>query len=493
MGTAKLVLRPMKTLLQRIGFAAGLAVLLAGCHTSPWSAPAQSAAEPARKSPAATPAPAAAAAGSAAATAKTAGAPTAAGPAASSGPMSAAGPSAAGGASVVDAQAVQQILAELQQAGQLDPAGRDRLLHDLQQTDPALWPLVVQQFRAALAYRQQCQQRHFADAQFTPAAAGPGGVGYGPAASYGPAATTPMPSGVLSAGTMAGAALSSDRPMPPEAAAGQALPLSPRGMAVSPAGLTPTQQFGLPANSGVAPPVSGGTSATLPAAAPGSPAPAVVPAPAVLRGPEPGRINPTTGAAGITDAAASLAQAAGRKHLRRPTNHLRRLKNPPAAKSSKRPTRANRRSPGGRICWLPCESARPNCTMRRTAATTRPCRPNCGYCTSWPGNATRPCGRSLRSRRRRRTSGPKSSTACRLRWMPRESSRRSAEAKQHLAEAVEKLGQTCPLVVRNLAFCNKIQSFGCVKQFEQYDFTPGQALLLYAEVENLGSETTPQG
>jgi hypothetical protein len=48
-------------------------------------------------------------------------------------------------------------------------------------------------------------------------------------------------------------------------------------------------------------------------------------------------------------------------------------------------------------------------------------------------------------------------------------------------------------VVRSLAFCTEIQSYGCIKAFEHCDFTPGQPVLLYAELENLSSESTPKG
>ena len=41
-----------------------------------------------------------------------------------------------------------------------------------------------------------------------------------------------------------------------------------------------------------------------------------------------------------------------------------------------------------------------------------------------------------------------------------------------------------PANVRNLAFCTEIQSYGCTKRFEKYEFQPNQEVLLYAEVEN---------
>ena len=74
-----------------------------------------------------------------------------------------------------------------------------------------------------------------------------------------------------------------------------------------------------------------------------------------------------------------------------------------------------------------------------------------------------------------------------------ESGRRSAEAKQHLEGAVAKLGDSCPLVVRNLAFVTEIQSYGSYKPFDKYEFVPGQRVLLYAEVENFTSSETARG
>jgi hypothetical protein len=70
---------------------------------------------------------------------------------------------------------------------------------------------------------------------------------------------------------------------------------------------------------------------------------------------------------------------------------------------------------------------------------------------------------------------------------------RTAEAKQHLDAAASKLGESCPLVVRNLAFVTDIQSYGTYKPFGKYEFVPGQRVLLYAEVENFKSIETPQG
>ena len=48
---------------------------------------------------------------------------------------------------------------ELRQLGTLDPAAQNKLMEDLKQTDPALWPLVMQQFRAAIAYKRQAAEQ----------------------------------------------------------------------------------------------------------------------------------------------------------------------------------------------------------------------------------------------------------------------------------------------------------------------------------------------
>lgn len=71
--------------------------------------------------------------------------------------------------------------------------------------------------------------------------------------------------------------------------------------------------------------------------------------------------------------------------------------------------------------------------------------------------------------------------------------RRAAEASLHLARAVAALGEQGPLVVRNLAFCTDVDSYGVLKRFESAEFHAGQQVLLYAEVENFKSEETAQG
>jgi len=71
--------------------------------------------------------------------------------------------------------------------------------------------------------------------------------------------------------------------------------------------------------------------------------------------------------------------------------------------------------------------------------------------------------------------------------------RRAAETRLALDEAIARLGDAAPLVVRNLAFCTEVQSYGCYQRVASTEFAPEQEVLLYAEVENFTSEQTPRG
>jgi len=70
---------------------------------------------------------------------------------------------------------------------------------------------------------------------------------------------------------------------------------------------------------------------------------------------------------------------------------------------------------------------------------------------------------------------------------------RAAAAKRHLREAERKLGELGTLSIENLAFCTEVSSFGVYKEFEKHAFTPGQVVLLYAEVENFKSDQKQDG
>jgi hypothetical protein len=71
--------------------------------------------------------------------------------------------------------------------------------------------------------------------------------------------------------------------------------------------------------------------------------------------------------------------------------------------------------------------------------------------------------------------------------------RRAAEARVHLTNATGHLSESGELLVRNMAFCTEVHSFGVFTPFASTQFKPGQQVILYAEVENFKSESTPKG
>jgi hypothetical protein len=281
----------------------------------------------------------------------------------------------------VDPRAMQQVLAEVQKAGTLDPESQSRLVQDLQATDPSLWPLVIQQFRATLAYRQQVQQRQ--------AGAGESAVSGQQAAVGGQQAASSSQQAVSNGQQTASSSQ--------QAVVGQAV--------VSQAG------------SGSNPVAS--TSYT---------------------------------ASTTDDWRAHLATAIRLREAE--------LQNP--AKSENDEARQAQL----RLMLL--------LAGRRDDALQ-----------AMPGAA--PATQAFWSSELFGLSA----------YLDAEhtpdAAHRAAEAKQHLSEALTKISESCPLVVRNLSFCKMIQSFGCIQAFEKYEFAPAQHVLIYAEVENLANESKPHG
>jgi hypothetical protein len=82
-------------------------------------------------------------------------------------------------------------------------------------------------------------------------------------------------------------------------------------------------------------------------------------------------------------------------------------------------------------------------------------------------------------------------------WMDSEktpdTARRAAETKRILSEALAQLGETAPLAVRNATFCTEVFRFGSFDAVKSTEFSAGQKVLLYAEVDNLHVESTAKG
>jgi hypothetical protein len=70
---------------------------------------------------------------------------------------------------------------------------------------------------------------------------------------------------------------------------------------------------------------------------------------------------------------------------------------------------------------------------------------------------------------------------------------RATQTIAQLRQAVHKLQEKSKLELRNVSFCNKIENYGRYERFKRDEFTAGQPVLLYAEVENFKSEPTADG
>lgn len=342
---------------------------------------------------------------------------------------------AAGGA-----DSLQSVMAELNELGALDPEARDRLLADLPKTDPKLWPTLVQQFRAAAAYRREAMSGS-TRAGRDDAMAAPGGASS--------SATIAAGAATAATGTKAG---SHGRP------SSTATPGDPR---VAPA-VGPLRLAG----------------AELPAAPPmASPAPAYATRPAVFQQ-EAASTTPPPGAPGAPASGAVVA-ASAQQPVARPagSDGDRTVPDWGALADFARDAESQLASlPGSeadiaaqfRLRLVYLLAGRRDEAMRSI--------PGLGEAAQqyW-SNQIYALATWLDAERRR------------------EIADRAAETKRALDEAMVQLGEAAGLVVRGLAFCTEIQSYGCMTKFKAYEFAPGQPVLLYAEIDNFASEATPKG
>lgn len=70
---------------------------------------------------------------------------------------------------------------------------------------------------------------------------------------------------------------------------------------------------------------------------------------------------------------------------------------------------------------------------------------------------------------------------------------RAALAATQLRTAIDRLQESARLELRNVAFCHKITSFGNYERFDRDEFTPGQPVLMYAELSNFKSTPASGG
>lgn len=404
----------------------------------------------------------------------------------------------------VDPKAFNEVIAQLESIGAIDPAKQARLMEDLKQTDPSLWPLMLEAFRASLAYHERIAAKTSGGAA-DPVVAGAGQLaknGNDPRAGSAqgqssPAAVRPAtdlspwsalnvpPDGAAKnatenvravppilakqAGPTTGSKVAADAPANAEAAAVAAQPVSPIGqLAGQPHGNhSPSVEPGkFPAVDSQRVAASPGASADVQRA---------------------GGVAPVGGA--IPFAAASTLTSASD-----PESAVARAPSAPVQQASYQPK-------------LDADDFEGHLTAAIRALETKTKKPPEGP----DGIAAHAYLRMLYLAAGRREDALRPiagiSPAEQDYWTKQlwglatyldnerssDAPRRAAEAAQHLNEAAGKLGEMATLVVRNLAFCTEVRSYGVFTRFKDYEFTPGQRLLLYAEVENFKSDHTRKG
>ncbi len=342
---------------------------------------------------------------------------------------------------------MQDVIAEVQQLGTLDPAAREQLLEDLKQTDPSLWPLMVRQVRANLAWQRQAEERELAAARGDVARPG----------------SSPWPSSRMG--------------QPPQDDPQLAVGARPAA-----------ESGGSPSDGG---PVRGSPW-------PPCPAPLEAIAPETHK-PRPDRFAPA-------QSARDIAEPRGEE--RAPAERLAQshaAEAQPQDKPQEKPwppvTRASYTANSADPSWQSHVSE----AIRKLESDLRPTPQSEGELARHArlrmlyliagrrDDALRPTP-SLDPGMQEFWSEELYGLATLLDTeLISDGSRRKAEAKQHLSGAVTRLGESCPLVVRNLAFVTVIDGFGNYKPFDKYEFQPGQQVLLYAELENFKTKETPRG
>jgi hypothetical protein len=71
--------------------------------------------------------------------------------------------------------------------------------------------------------------------------------------------------------------------------------------------------------------------------------------------------------------------------------------------------------------------------------------------------------------------------------------RRAAASVTHLDDAVASLRELGALSLRNFTFCKNVYGYGSIEPFADETFSPGQQIALYVEVENYHSKETEKG
>lgn len=376
--------------------------------------------------------------------------------------------------SQADSQALQQVMSELQQVGALDPVAQDKLMADLKQVDPSLWPMVLQTFRAEAAYKRREEQREAERRKEEAAAADSPREDAGAKTTVAGEHETRFELKPL-AGRLSASGLAASKKEDTETVAPQPSSLSivtgDNRPALSP---EPPLMGGMDTSSTAGTAVAGpgeasllgGLKPTLHQAAP-SPASATPAEPPTAAERLAATRAEATGSAvvpaGVVHPAgtAPLSEADWQAHL---TAAIHSIESESTAGSKNESDIALQ----ARLRMLYLLAGRRDDAMRPLPAAPQASQDY--WLSQIYGLST---------------------------WMDAEKTpdmgRRAAETKRILGEALAQLGETAPLAVRNLTFCTEVSRFGSFEALKSTAFTPGQKVLLYAEVDNLHIESSAKG
>ncbi len=340
-----------------------------------------------------------------------------------------------------ETEALQQIMTELQSLGTVDPAVQRQLLADLQQTDPALWPMLMQTFRAGMAYRQK-------------AAAGPTPQPTIAQATMPPTPTLPQPS--LAATTpqaMLEAATTSINPR------GTGTPgLSFPATAMLNAAIAEAQRQESASTQPVPPPDAPADAKSIQTVAYDKPFATIgakkddSPSPAAKKSDDAKSGDDEVKSPAETDWQVALAEAVAALETQ-------------TRESPTNPQEVTRHA-WLRVLYL--------AAGRRDDAL----KPIPGIAAAEQDYWTEQLYALSTYLDSEKLSDP---------------ARRSAAAAQHLSKATIRLSEASTLAVKNLAFCTEVSSYGVYQKFKSDEFKASQPLILYAEVENFKSEESGKG
>lgn len=394
-------------------------------------------------------------------------------------------------------QQMAEVLNELRQVGGLEPADYDQLIRDMQKTDPNLWPLLVQQVRATVAYRERLLAKagstHPSGAlarQNATNDATESGLSSGETAAW------PAPAAVPQQGPQR---LPPVEPSPVETMAGRLrLPGGDR------------RSYENMPDAGASRPSSNGAEHE-----------ARKPAPPDMRRAEGNRdamVRPVAHVEEVDSAETDSAQRAATAEGESPS--VRRRASEPNEKPLSRadgppdelPGVEKDRSPDAKRLQKPAELSKRSDWRESLAAAIRDLERQTASAQGTAGDAAQLARlRLLYLAAGQRDAALRPAPTLPVAqqeflsktlygwdaWLDAErtpdAALRAAEAKRAMEEAADRLADAAPLVVRNLAFCTEILSYGSHKPFRNNEFLPDQEVLLYVEVENFSSESTARG